>query len=943
VGQVLGGSIPQPPLVGRQGELAVLNETVRSLPGGGRLLVVEGEAGIGKSRLIEAAAQLGRDAGLTVLSSRAEQLEMHRPFGAIIDCLGRGRLDDRWDAWELGLDRAGERLFQVAESMIECLETLCVDTSVIVAIEDLHWADTGTLGVLGRVAAEIEQFPAALVVSMRPLPRSQQLERLLSVFAARGSASLRVGPLDQRSCEELLESLVGLSPGQRLIRQAGRAGGNPLFLCELVGALVADGGIVQGEDAAELASDAPAPSLPLTILHRLSFAPPDLLELLGLASVLGVSFAAEDLALLARRPVSSLVSPLRSALLAGLLAERGERLSFAHELVRDALYYDLPLTVRRGLHAEFASALAATGRPPAQAADHVIRAAAPGDERAIASIIAVARDLVGRAPGPAASMHARAIELSASPVAMREQLLPELADALIAAGQLGEGEQACREALARDLNPDRAGQLRLHLMFLLLRQGRTREAIREGEECLAQGVVEGRDRERISSLMSMALVFSGDVEPAVRAARAVLDTSQDELARALATNTLTSAAERRGAYAEAAELIAPSVRWADGHGSRAAFDARPHMILSLLLIRLDRFDEAQATIHRGRHSAESLGIADALPVFCYQQALLDFWRGELDDALAELDTWSLLVEQMELGWHLPAESLRALIAIHRDDLIGAGRHVEAAGREAEQGGTPHGLDLMTLARARLLEATGDSRGALAAIASAVAASSVAGTITFLPVLGPELARLAAAVGDPGQAAPAVYGLDEVARLNPGARSLQAYALAGHGLLDGDQDALTAAAGILRDCGRALEEARVAEAAAAMSTAKARELLESARQIYHDCRAPRDLARVEAALRALGVRRGVAGARGRPDHGWQSLTDTELKVVRLVAERLTNPEIAERMFISRRTVQTHVSHALAKLGVATRRELAAEAGRHAGWRLRVEDAAGPPAE
>jgi DNA-binding CsgD family transcriptional regulator/tetratricopeptide (TPR) repeat protein len=938
---VLGGSIP-PPLVGRRVELAALEEIVRSLPSGGRLMVVEGEAGIGKSRLIEATAQMGHDAGLTVLSSQAEQLEAHRPFGAIIDCIGRERLGDRWDAWELGVDRAGERLFHVAETMIECLETLCAGTSVIVAIEDLHWADTGTLGVLGRLAAEIEQFPAALVVSMRPQPRSPQLERLLGVFAARGSANLRVGPLDQRSCEQLLESLVGASPGQRLVRQAGRAGGNPLFLCELVGALVADGAIVYGEDAAELDSDAAEPSLPLTILHRLSFAPLDVLELLGLASVLGVSFTADDLALLARRPVSSLVAALRSAQLAGVLAERGERLSFRHELVRDALYYDLPLTVRRGLHAEFASALAAAGRPPARAADHVIRAAAPGDDRAIASIVSVARDLAGRAPGPAASMHQHAIKLSASPVAMREQLLPELADALIAAGQLGEGEQACREALALDLGPEWAGQLRLHLMFLLLRQGRTREAIREGEECLAQGVVDERDRERISSLMSMALVFSGDVAPAVRAARAVLDTSRDELARALATNTLASAADGRGAFAEAAELIVPSVRWADLRGSRAAFDARPHMILSLMLIRLDRFDEAQATIHRGRYAAESLGIADALPVFHYQQALLDFCRGRLDDALAELDTRSRLVEQTEIGWHVPAESLRALIAIHRDDLIAAGRHVAAAEREAAQGGPPHGMDLLTLARGRLFEATGDTHAAIEAIASGVTASSTAGAITFLPVLGPELVRLAAAVGDPGQAAAAIPSLDQVARLNPGAGSLQAYALAGHGLLDGDRDALTAAAGLLRDSGRALEAARVAESVAALSAAKAREPLEAARQAYHSCRAPRDVARVEAALRALGVRRGVPGARRRPDHGWQSLTDTELKVVRLVAERLTNPEIAQRMFISRRTVQTHVSHALAKLGVATRRELGAEAGKHAGWRLHVEDA-GPQAE
>jgi DNA-binding CsgD family transcriptional regulator len=80
---------------------------------------------------------------------------------------------------------------------------------------------------------------------------------------------------------------------------------------------------------------------------------------------------------------------------------------------------------------------------------------------------------------------------------------------------------------------------------------------------------------------------------------------------------------------------------------------------------------------------------------------------------------------------------------------------------------------------------------------------------------------------------------------------------------------------------------------------------------------------------------VRSPRRRPQTGWEALTDTELKVVRLVAERLTNPEIAERLFISRRTVQTHVSHALAKVGVSSRRELAAEAARRAGWRIRLE--------
>lgn len=930
--RVLGESISPTPLVGRRDELAALTEIVRSRRGGGRLVVVEGEAGIGKSRLIAATARLASNAGLAVLVSGAEELEAHRPFGAIIDCIGAERLDDRSMTGELGLDRAGERLFRVAETMIECLDRLCAATSVMVIIEDIHWADPGTLGVLARVAAEIEQYPAALVVTARPQPRSPQLNRLLGLFGARGAVHLRVGPLDQHSCERLLASLVGASPGPRLVQHAARAGGNPLFLGELVGALLASGAIVYEADRAELADDVATPSLPLTILQRLSVVAPDVLELLGIAAVIGVSFTADDLALLARRPVSSLVAALRSAQLAGVLAERGERLAFRHELVRDALYNDLALTVRRGLHAEYAAALMAAGRPPEAVAEHALRAAAPGDERAAASIVSVARDLVGRAPGPAVDLYQQAIRLSASPAAMRERLLPELAEALIAAGQLGEGERVCREALRRDLDPEWAGRLRLNLMFLLLRLGRTRDAVHEGS---ARGAVDAPNRQRIAALATLARAFLGEATFAVEAARVVLDTSDDELARALATNTLALAADGRGAFGEAAELVTPVVRWVDRSGSRAAFEARPHLILSLMQMRLDQFADAQLTIQRGRHIAESLGVADALPLFHGQQALLYFHCGQLDDALAELDTQVRLVEHLEMAWQAPAEGLSALIAIHRGDLAAAERHLSAAERGLTHGSAPYGIDLITLARARLLEATGDTEAAFDVIAGAVTASVAAGVLTFVPMLGLELVHLAAAT-DPARAVVAIDCLDQVTQLNPPADSLRAYALAAHGLVDGDRDALVTAVELLRGSGRVLEAARVAEDVAAVSGTGSDGLLDAAREAYQNCRADRDLARVEAALRRQGTWRGARGTRNRPERGWQALTDTELKVVRLVAERLTNPEIAQRMFISRRTVQTHVSHALAKLGVATRRELAEVARRHAGWELRIED-------
>jgi DNA-binding CsgD family transcriptional regulator len=926
-------NVRQPRLVGRMAECAALGRVVIGARRARRVVVVEGEAGIGKTRMIEAAIDLARDAGLDVLSSRAEELEARWPFSAIADLVGWDVLGQHHlDVGDLRPDAGSERAFWVAERLLERLETRCAGGPMMVAIEDLQWADPATLAVLGRVAAGIERLPVALVVSERPEPRRPELHQLLRVLAALDATWIRLGPLDDTSTEELVENLLGSHPGRRLVGQVRRAGGNPLFVCELVGALLADDAIAVGEGGAELAADTGQTSLSLTILHRLSFLPPEVVDVLGLASVLGATFGTSDLALLAARPLSELLPVLRSAQRAGVLGERGERLAFRHELVRDALYDDMPLAVRRSLHGELARALAEAGEPVERRVEHLVRAATPGDDRAFESLVGAARELVERAPAAAVDVYRRAIELSAVPQARRRELLPELADALVSAGLLDEGEAVGREALAGDLDAEWSGRLRLRLALLWVQRGRPAQGLVEGEAGLAAPEIAGRDRVRLEALVAMARVLSGQVEAAVREAHAVLESTDEEFSRAVCTSTLAMAAAGRGAFAEAAELVAPNVRWAERTGAGSAWDTRPHLILGPALISMDQLDEAYAMVQRGRRGAEALGMADEFG-YHLQAGFIDFLRGRLDDALAELTTGAQLAEQTNDGWRSSVESVRALVALHRDDLRAAERHVAAA--EAGASVAPaYGLELLVLARTRVLDVSGAAAPALDALLDAFDRLANSGAATYLPLLGPDLARLAGFADRPARAAAVVAELRRIADLNPGVRGLEASAVQTDGLLRSDADALLTAVGLLRGTGRVLQTARAAEDAATAG-APAGELLDEAREIYIGCGASRDLARVEAAMRRFGVRRAVSGPRQRPASGWEALTTTEINIVRLVAERLTNPEIADRLFISRRTVQTHVSHILAKLGVATRRELATEAARRAGWKLRVE--------
>jgi DNA-binding CsgD family transcriptional regulator len=235
---------------------------------------------------------------------------------------------------------------------------------------------------------------------------------------------------------------------------------------------------------------------------------------------------------------------------------------------------------------------------------------------------------------------------------------------------------------------------------------------------------------------------------------------------------------------------------------------------------------------------------------------------------------------------------------------------------------------MIWARAHLLEGRGDAHAAMSILETAWA-----GPLLRIPSqlvrIGPDLVRLAVGRERPDLGRAVVEAMDEATARNP-VDTWRAAAVWCRGLLHGDADALIEAQSAYQQASRPIERARAGEdAASALSRAGRREeattLLEHTVGIYEQVGAVMDLTRAEAALRGLGVRRGRRGAR-RPSRGWESLTPTEIEVVRLVTQGLTNVEIGRRLSISRRTVETHLTHIFGKLGVSSRVQLAAQARR-----------------
>ena len=763
-----------------------------------------------------------------------------------------------------------------------------------------------------------------------------ELDRLAGALEAVGARHLVLRPLTGEAVTGLVAQAVAAEPGPRLLAEVAGAAGNPLFITELLGALAQEEAITTAGGRAEVTQTVLPPTLRLTILRRVSFLPEPTLQALRSASILGSGFSLTDLATITGRPAVDLSVVLAEAIRARVLEDDGARLRFRHELIRDAIYQDLAGSVRRALHREAGQRLAQSGAPALQVAEHLARGAAAGDTDAVAWLARAARQAAPRSPDVAADLLGRAAGLMTPGDPGRDGLLAEQASSLMWAGRLADAEAACRSLLGRDLDPSVENTVRVCLGNVLLAgDGRAPEGLCELERACQSPLLTGPEQAEAQAWASFARQLMGDLDGAAATAgeaRSAAVSARDHVATSIAMATLALNALVRGHLPEALQIADDAVRLADQSPGRQGHRFPVRIPRGYILLEFDRLDEARTTIETGMRISEELGTRLGLCPLSDGSRYGAFPHWELGRCgRSDRDGHRPAGETGQGHSRILGRSVLALIRLHRNDLPGA-REAAALG-ELSAAGAGYRADWFAWVQALLLEADGELADALATLSDDWDRCARTGRALEYPVIGPDLVRLALAAGEAGRAREVATAVTHVASRNQ-VPWITAAALRCQGLAGDDPGLLEEAVHACARGPRPLELALTCEDAAAAAARQGNEeragqLLDQAVTIYERLDATRDLARADAALRQMGVRRGRRVTHRRAQTGWQSLTPSERAVVELVTEGLTNPEIGQRLYVSRKTVQTHLMHVFAKLHMTSRAQLAAEATRHRG--------------
>jgi DNA-binding CsgD family transcriptional regulator len=931
-----------PVLVGRDGETRRLQAALAAAEAGrGGTVFLTGEAGIGKSRLIRETARAAASRGLPVLAGRAVAGGVpapFRPFAEALAAAGRtGRLSgsQELDPFRPVLGRlipqwrretaADDSPVFLGEAVLRLLRVLAPKTGCVLVLEDLHWADRETLALLEYLADNLSAERVLCLGTLRDEPGGEAAG-LASVLEARGSAAaLPLARLDPAAMTQMALACVGAADLPDAVHAfvAERAEGLPFLVEEILAGLIGEGALTE-QDGHWRAADLVAAGVPATfadtVKRRLAAADPDAHHVIGAAAMLGRRFDWSLLGPVTGLPGAAIVAALRRGVDLQLIESDRDTFRFRHALTHEAVLAGL-LPPERALLAGRTLAAAEAAHPGLPGtwcvlgADLAERAGHPGRAGALL-LEAGRRDLAVGALASAERTLTRARELI-GPDDAGTEVDEALTEVFAMSGQVDRAIEMGEMLLAR-LGPASPRTAHLHL-------GIARAAIAGARWADAAASIEvargssGVDAAQVDACAAQAAAGRGHLTEADRLARAALRAAESSGLPEVACEALEviGRVARQRDLAEAERAFARAAVTASAHGLQLWHLRALHELGTVDQLRtesVDRLEQArELAVAQGALALTAtldLQIAAGLNKQFRADEALDAARRSVDASRR----FHLATLPMALVHQATAHAIRGE---EPDMEASIAEAVSLAPDDPDVLGCAWGHCRATLSL--LAEDLAEAHIRMATGAALMLSSPAAIAPPFLglwPLLGALLGR------DAEQAAARV-------RAAHGTRHLVVAALLGYA------DAILA--------GRRHDPA---EASAAFAAADAQMGPLVAWYRHHACRlaaaaaladgwgdpvswlreaaayfAVRGDDRIAAACRGLLRQAGAPVPRRRPGDGELpgqlralGVTEREADVLALVAQGLGNREIAERMFLSPRTVEKHVASLLAKTGL-----------------------------
>jgi DNA-binding CsgD family transcriptional regulator len=942
----VGNGRPLSKLLDRDCELERLDVVLRSAEQGcGGAVLIEGEAGIGKSTLLDAAGAMARGRGLNVLCARGGELETGFGYGLMrqllereVSCASPARrrrllagaaalaspviAPIPQTAADPGL--VPPEPFALQHGIYWLLSNLAEERPLALLLDDVHWADAATLRFLVYLARRIEGMSLAVLGAVRLGEQGASAAPLQLLRDEPLVQSVEPSPLSEESVRLIAIDALAQPVDAELTHAAHDAsGGNPFLLSELLSTLAAEGPGGDGALAQRIRKVGP-PKVARSVLQRLARVSENAVALAQAMAVLGRSVEFHHAATLAGLSEPCALDAVDKLVCARILAP-GRPLEFRHPLLRTAVYADMSAPRRAREHKRAARLLAETGGGSDAVAGQLLLSEPTGDGWVVAKLReAAAASSARAAPEPVVEYLTRCMAEPPTP-AERPAILLALGSARFHSGD-AEGIEVLREAFELAADPRQRALIALELSSLLYYFGKVPEAV-----SLLDGALSGLepDHPLAAPLEATLLAIAGLGSTTHELLDERLDPAVELLSGSTPTERLMLAvlALRVGSRAGPAAKAVSIAERALAAGK--LFEEQPAYAVGLMfpicaLLFADEFDATAKALEDLFAQAQTRGSLLAFSIASWARGWLNHRIGALADA--ETDLRISISAGLEGGWQdASAFGTGLLIEV----LVGRGEIVQAEGvlRVIDEGFHAASTTVSNLflleGRSRLRLAQGQTRGALEDLLELGRRCEEFGWQNPAHHRWRSDAALALAeLGRPGEAHRLAHEELELAR-GFGAPRAIAIALRACALLARDGQAiawLQEAAAVIDDSGAALVKAAVLlDLGAALRRANqrtaAREPLVKAVALAERGGACPLAARARVELEATGAR-----ARRLLAIGAAALTPSERRVCELVAEGRSNPEVAQLLFVTRGTVEAHLRAAYRKLDISSRKEL-----------------------